>query len=99
MKRYRIDFSYGRYYFEERDDGDWVKQAETQAAIDEWKNLAHKREYTISQLRNDLTACQLDCDALKALNLRLYLRYDSLAYRHYGPGAAPREAVAGDLGL
>ena len=25
MKRYRIDFSYGRYFFDERPDGDWVR--------------------------------------------------------------------------
>ncbi len=24
MKRYRVDFSYGRYFFAPADDGDWV---------------------------------------------------------------------------
>lgn len=25
MKRYRVDFGYGRYYFEEHADGDWMR--------------------------------------------------------------------------
>lgn len=33
MKRYRVDFSYGRYFFEERPDGDWVKYEDHEAII------------------------------------------------------------------
>ena len=34
MKRYRVDFGYGRYYFEERDDGDWMRYADHQVELE-----------------------------------------------------------------
>ena len=33
MKRYRVDFGYGRYYFEERADGDWMRFEDHEAII------------------------------------------------------------------
>lgn len=50
------------------------------------------------QLREDLTACQLEIEQLRADNFRLSNRAWALAFLAYPIGAA-REAVAGDLGL
>jgi hypothetical protein len=42
VKRYRVDFSYGRYYFEEREDGDWVRFEDHSTEIERLK--AHMRK-------------------------------------------------------
>jgi len=34
VKRYRVDFGYGRYYFEERADGDWIRFTDHEAEIE-----------------------------------------------------------------
>lgn len=60
------------------EDGDWALYEDAQAAIGEWKNLAHQREYTISKLRAELhsirnqslewaMSCPHDCPACDAM--------------------------------
>jgi hypothetical protein len=51
VKRYRVDFSYGRYFFNERDDGDWISFEDSAAEI--------------HRLNNQLTAAHLERDSLK----------------------------------
>lgn len=33
MQRYRVDFGYGRYYFEPHDTGDWMHFVDHEAAV------------------------------------------------------------------
>jgi hypothetical protein len=37
IERYRVDFGYGRYFFEKNPEGDWVKFADAAAEIEAWK--------------------------------------------------------------
>lgn len=69
MKRYRVDFGYGRYFFDEREDGDWVRFEDHEARVRQELSLAEEglANYAqeIARLRNDLTACQLERDGMK----------------------------------
>ena len=47
MKRFKVDFGYGRYYFEEHEIGDWVRFEDAQSALD-------ARDATIAKLREAL---------------------------------------------
>lgn len=103
MKRYRVDFGYGRYYFEPNAQGEWVRFEDHEAIIQRQasaalagmnaataissRQLALSRQARaesspdaleserqanakltdeIERLRNDLTACQLERDGMRA---------------------------------
>lgn len=70
MKRYRIDFSYGRYFFDERADGDWVR-------FDDHAEEVHR-------LNNALTAAYLERDGLKRL-LEAEQQASAALRRHVDP--------------
>lgn len=82
MKQYRVDFSYGRYFFDERDDGDWVRFEDHEAEI---RRLREDRASAIDRL----TPLGLE-------NGRLKQRCWALALLLY-PSGEVREAIEGDI--
>lgn len=39
MKRFKIDFGYGRYFFDEKPEGDWVKYEDAQAELQQLRAI------------------------------------------------------------
>lgn len=60
MKRFRIDFSYGRYFFDERADGDWV-------SFDDHAAEVHELHDRLTQVMLERDALDRTCAALALL--------------------------------
>jgi hypothetical protein len=69
MKRYRVDFGYGRYYFEPNEAGDWVQFQDAQADSESTQNkITLLRAFLQAQVAQCKapTPCQ-SCEALQTL--------------------------------
>jgi len=59
MKRYKVDFSYGRYYFKESPDGDWMQHRDAEFLVKQALDVG-------AELIQQVMALKAECEKLKA---------------------------------
>lgn len=83
MKRYRVDFGYGRYFFDEREDGDWVRFEDHEARVRQELSLAEEGLANYAQEVERLTlhkdVAQKHIDALTNQYERLRITLEGIS--------------------
>ena len=77
IKRFRVDFDYGRYFFDPKPDGDWVRHADHLAALEQLTKQLDQEAIERARVANLLHAANNEIMALRGERDALKQRLDS----------------------